>query len=47
MNKQRFEKISGKYFYLKVKKHKYRIYMEEAGSGILIYLHTAGSTQTV
>ena len=44
MNKERFEKISGKYFYLKVKKHKYRIYMEEAGSGIpLICLHTAGS----
>ena len=39
-----FEDIIGRYFNLKVKKHNYRIYVEEAGEGTpLLCLHTAGS----
>ncbi len=39
-----FEDIIGRYFNLKVKKHNYRIYVEEAGKGTpLLCLHTAGS----
>ena len=39
-----FENIIGRYFNLKVKKHNYRIYVEEAGKGTpLLCLHTAGS----
>ena len=39
-----FEDIIGRYFNLKINNQNYRIYVEEAGSGIpLICLHTAGS----
>ena len=39
-----FEDIIGRYFNLKVNNQNYRIYVEEAGSGIpLVCLHTAGS----
>ena len=44
MINSKFEKITGKYFNLKIKKHSYRIYMEESGKGFpLLCLHTAGS----
>ena len=39
-----FEDIIGRYFNLKINNQNYRIYVEEAGSGIpLVCLHTAGS----